>query len=183
MNENKRTYYAAKVGGKSHEICEQIIKDRDAAQKARMKYLKSKGNDVVNLWASESCVHALIVKPGKIPVGWRRSSEIHRKHVAPDGGVFAVPDGKQRATYKALKQELRNIPSLPDCWSFTSRLGYAGQLHGMSMMLCSFEKIGDTFVLSVPDRGNSDPEKNKFVPPDCKELKMSEYWAMKEGVK
>lgn len=180
MDTSKRTLFLAIKGGQSDQIVRKLEADRKSAQASRIKYLKSKGKNVLNLWGSDGGIYALIVKEGKMPLGWRRDSRLERKHCAPKGGMFAVPDGKQKETYKAFRDELRALPSLPGWMQFSNRIGVGCQLHGMSMLFATFERVGDVTVLSIPMRGESSRKQPEFVPPDCKPLKWSEYFEMKE---
>lgn len=181
MNIEERNLFVATPGGFAHALVLTIEKERNAAYRARVAYLKSKGRDVLGLWGTDSSICALVVKSDKIPTGWRRDSKLHRKHCAPDDGVFAVPDGKQRETYKELKQELRSLPKLLDFLAFTDRIGTAPQLYGMRMLLATYEKVSGNIVISVPKPGDSG-SRTPFVPKDCTPLKWSEYYAMKEAV-
>ena len=188
--EDNRIAFLATPGGKTEQLVRDIMRERQAAQDARIAYFKSKGAD--NLWASEGCVSGLVVKADKIPPGWRRDA---KTGTLADGEIVVVPDGKQKATYKPLTFELRALPSLPGTHAFTSRLGAdcvcTANPHGrgMVMLFCSFEFVGDKVIVSIPKPGEGssmlragDKPDKQFIPPDCTQLKMSEYWALKETV-
>jgi hypothetical protein len=185
MDENRIPFLTI-PGGKSDKIAREVIAQRVAAQKARIAYLTAKGPDILNLFGNERAIGALILKDGApMPDGWRKANELHRKYSTE--GVFIVPDKRRKDTYALLCNELKQIPSLPDAHKFSARLGFGMMIRGRYMLLCSYEKIGEQIVISVPryappEGGLSDEEHTKqFVPPDCTQLKLSEYYAMKEA--
>jgi hypothetical protein len=98
------------------------------------------------------------------------------------------PNGKT-AQGKALAQSFSTPEmTVPGNWEFHALfhegLGVstneAGPRGGFYIRFATYEAIADKLVLSIP----LDPEgKPGFpVPADCKQLKMSEYFALKEGV-
>jgi hypothetical protein len=186
MNED-RIPFLATPGGKTDTIARAIMAERVAAQKARREYLKSKGEDCLNLLGSESRVSGLIYKPGAIPDGWRRDAAMMRKYRPDNGGVIAVPD-KKKPTYNDLQRELSSIPSLPDAHSFSNRIGFHFMIRDNRWKICGFERIGESIVVEVPKWTPRNPEYDgeddhnaQFVPPDSTQLKHSEYYTMKEA--
>lgn len=182
--------FLATTGGKCHIVADEIGRERVSAKQARIDYLKSKGDDAIALWGGERAIVSIVYKPGKIPSGWRRDQKLHRKHAAPEGGIFAVPDGKQRETYKTISAELANIPSMPGAEEFTRRIGGSFVIVGMTMRFCWFERIGEALIVMVPRIKTKEEaaenaeihgkEMKQFIPPDCTELKLSDYYRMKE---
>ena len=104
----------------------------------------------------------------KLPEGWRWEPKF--------GGVI-VPD-KRSKVGKQAAQELKELPQSISGWSLgddlTEALGEEYVWRGDSRWLTpGYEKLGDTWVLTVPS-------KCRVSPPGCVELKMSEYYALKE---
>jgi len=170
IDTEKRLVFLATPGGKSDTIARQLLAERTAAQQARLDYIKSKG--IENLWANENAVAGLIVKPDAIPAGFRKDAKYGTD---ADGHVCAIPDGKQRATYKEACKELASIPRLPGCMELDNRLGFGGYITGRCWMMISCEIVCGRMILSVPRM-----EKNQFVPPDCSPLRFSEYFTLVE---
>ena len=100
---------------------------------------------------------------GETPKGWRKRN---------DG--ICVPDSRCKAG-KQIKKEVRNMPSGWDAWTFSSALGEGFIYFGDGAAWFSAAmKFGDKYVLRVPSA-------SKVVPEGCTELKMSEYWALREA--
>lgn len=138
-----------------------------------------------NLYGAGGVTSAVIKHGAPIPEGWRQN-----RTAKGCDGVAIMPDAKQKATYKQLKAELEALPRTPDSFQFSSELGFGGYFRGMTIMWASMGKIGDAFVIAIPDmsaavkeslmqRGGKPPV--QFIPPDCTPLKHSRYYAMVEA--
>jgi hypothetical protein len=99
---------------------------------------------------------------GEIPKGWRKRQ---------DG--TCVPDSRCREG-REIKKEVIKLPSGFDPWTFSSELGES-YLHFTDghVYFSTFANCGGKYVLSVPAACRVEPE-------GCTELKMSEYWKIRE---
>ncbi len=106
---------------------------------------------------------------GEHPYGWRYNSRRH----------CAVPNQRIKAG-KLIQQRIDAIPRGLGAFEFERMLGrvlgrdcvYDDERH--HWWSCGFEKIGEDYVLSAPAALN-------LAPPGCTELRMSEYWRMREA--
>lgn len=105
-----------------------------------------------------------LVFDGEIPNGWRQKA----------GEKFCVPDARSK-TGREIKK--RTYPIGVDAWRFSDMLGrgYSPYAEG-HVYLTTYERYGDTYVLSVPVQCEVEPE-------GCTLLKMSEYWRIVEDAK
>jgi hypothetical protein len=100
---------------------------------------------------------------GQVPKGWRQRQD----------GAF-VPDSRCKDG-RGIKKEVDALPRGFDAWTFSSELGESylhftdGNVH-----FSTFAKYGDQYVLSVP-------AVCRAVPEGCTELKMTEYWQIREA--
>jgi hypothetical protein len=99
---------------------------------------------------------------GEPPKGWRE-----RK----DG--ICTPDTRSKIG-KLIKDEVRNLPPGFDAWTFSSSLGDGAIYFGEGKAYFSgVAKYGEQYVLRIPAA-------SRFIPAGCTELKMSEYWKIRE---
>lgn len=108
---------------------------------------------------------------GEIPDGWR----------VRKGENFARPNKRTKAGRDAAER-LKKLPHGVCAAAFTDMLEDAFKTaythHGEGHIAwTAYEKYGDVYVLSVPLGCNVTP------PPGCIELKMSEYWSLREKAK
>ncbi len=179
MDEN-RIAFLATPGGKTETIARQIMAERKSAYAKRIEYMKSKGAE--NLYGSDSGIAGIAVKPDAIPEGWRTDKKLGTLGDL----VIVVPNGKAKATYKALVDELRELPVMPDGMAFSHRIGCPLIFSNRRMWYSYYEIIAGSVVVAVPelskvsDPDNGEEDKKQFVPEDCVQLKHSEYYALKE---
>lgn len=176
-----RIPFLATPGGTSHTIATAYTAERIAAIKARDAYREKLG--VFGLWGSDRGITGLVVnKDEPLRQGWRIAKDARPE--TPEH-VLIVPDGKQRKTVKALRAELAALPSLPDAHEFSRRIKFGGYCTDKWLMWASWESIGDAIIISVPRMREGSgqfigSEKGQFIPPDCTELKLSDYHRMRE---
>lgn len=120
-----------------------------------------------DVWVSNNSRFIGLSFPGDLPAGWRKSKQ------------YAVPDKRVKAG-RELDKRFRALPRGMDAVRFTGLISgalgepydhYDNHVIGWTI----YQKFGDTWILSVPAGC-------KVTPPNCDELKMSEYWALKESV-
>lgn len=172
-----RIPFLATIGGKTETIAREVMAERKAAYATRIDYMKSKGAH--NLFGSDGGIAGIVVKEGAIPDGWRRDP----KRRTVDEGIVVVPDGKKKATYSALITELRALPIMPDALAFSGRIGCPLVFWDRRMWYSYYEIVNGQVIVAVPtvkDPDDAEAPKEQFIPPDCVQLKHSEYWAMKE---
>ena len=111
---------------------------------------------------------------GELPPGWRMNAK------------YAVPD-KRNKIGKELSRKIESLPRAMDSWDFSHAMnkefpanekGNSGFFHwgDGQVSFTSWGKYGDAYVLSVPAGCRVNLE-------GCTELKMSEYWQLKESAK
>lgn len=99
---------------------------------------------------------------GEAPRGWRRRED-----------DLCVPDARLKAGREA-KQDVEALPRGYDEWNFAGDLGENYLFFGSGHVYFStFGQYGDKFVLRVPAACQVKPE-------GCTDLKMSEYWKIRE---
>lgn len=187
MDTDNYLFFLATPGGKSHTEFLAVLEERGAAQKARVAYIEE--HKIQNLWGSDRGIAGYVIKEhAEIPAGWMRS----KKYNPGPGEIVIVPDGRKKALIREIEKKLAAIPSLPDSFAFSRRIGFGGYIGARAWRAASGEKIGDRVIIFVPkrdagagehDAGQPDeaPEgKRQFIPPDCTPLKASEYFRMKE---
>lgn len=166
MAENDRRFYRVGDGPVMD-----VIREAERGHKAFLETLellaKEFGGDA---WVIGSRWFAGIAFHGHVPAGWRK----------PKSKEYSVPDKRVKAG-RDLDARFRKLPQGVDGRSFSSMLHCAGLgdfMHwgGGFVRWTTFERFGDTTILSVPAQCNVEP-------PNCTELKMSEYWAIRESAK
>jgi hypothetical protein len=113
---------------------------------------------------------------GTPPEGWRANKK--KPYATPDTRtklgreiakrVNALPPGVAAATFSAMLND-----TLGPAETVTGNNSCISWGDDCSISWTGFEKIGSQYVLSVPAAC-------KVSPPGCRELKMSEYWRLKE---
>lgn len=162
-----RRYFKV-TGGAVQKAIDEFLILRNQHIDAQQAFLKEVGGQ--QTYGNERVVAGIFFKDG-VPEGWRRE----RNH------GYCVPAGRTPEA-KALRARMRNLPCA-GAEKFTDIvLGTPSVfrfMEGLAIGWMGFEKIGDTMILSVPKVSS-----NPWEPPDefCSELKMSEYWQLKESV-
>lgn len=122
-----------------------------------------------SVWVWNYCQFVGITFPGKLPPGWRQGRE------------YAVPDMRIKAG-RALAARLKDLPKGIEARKFSAMLSSAlGEAYTAwnvddrcTVMWTVYEHWGKNgYILSVPAAC-------RVTPPGCRELKMSEYWKIRE---
>lgn len=121
------------------------------------------------LWTRGNVRVCGAVFPGDLPEGWRQ------------GPAYALPD-KRSAAGKEWDRRLKSLPRGIDPMDFAAMMTTAlnaeyayHDVEASRMCWTTFERYGEVYVLSVPAAC-------RVNPPGCVELKMSEYWKLKESI-
>ncbi|HWR52942.1 MAG TPA: hypothetical protein VN428_17660 [Bryobacteraceae bacterium] len=158
----QRTHFLVGEGSPVLTVIEQASERLQVFSDA-VKNLKAEfGGDV---WSADNSQFLGIAFPGELPRGWRQSRQ------------YAVPDKRIKAG-RELAKRFASFPVGVNARIFSGMLSrelkqefeYFG---GGVIAWTGCEKYGDTYILSVPAEL---PTK----PPGCRELKMSEYWRIRE---
>lgn len=116
-------------------------------------------------------VHLLgLVFPEKPPDGWRLDQR--KGYCVP---ALKSPEGR------VIAERMKALPMGLSACKFSAMMDESTKAKGRSYSVwegngvswTAFEKIGNRYVLSVPAAC-------KISPPGCKELRMSEYWKLRE---
>lgn len=133
------------------------------------------GNDLAKSLGADCAVFSSrvggVVFSGKAPDGWAK------KGITTEGTPYWMPLRKSKAG-KELAERLTAI-CIPDGRELHSLFSSAGGHFAMiggsfAIHYISAEITKNKVIISVPDGLD-------FTPPDATPLKMSEYWAIKEG--
>lgn len=159
------------TGGSVKAAVETFQKEHAVAQKKLQELCKPVGAD--GAWGGPRSNEGLTF-PGAPPDGWKLTN---RK------GACYMPKGKTPEVVE-LREKIRDA-AIPTARRFqelvTGKDNWFGFMDGLGIHLLLFEIIGKTTVLKVPDCDGGDYK--DWVPPEeCKPLKMSEYWKLKEKV-
>ena len=118
------------------------------------------------VWTQNSTIVCGAQFTGDLPPGWRQGPK-----------RYAVPN-KRTSEGRALDRRLKALPRGVDAMAFatlmTANLSGLYEYYGDDRIAwTTYQKYGDVYILSVPVGC-------KVHPPACDELKMSEYWAIRE---
>jgi hypothetical protein len=162
--ENERRYFKVLAGSPvlaAISEAETVKKTFTAAVDALRKEYPA-----TEVWTGGASIVGLKFKTEQPPIGWRL---LARGYCAPDKRIKA---GREIA------KKFAQLPRDVDAWVFSGILNrackadltYWGDGH---VYLPSAEKRGDTWIIGVSKRC-------KDAPPKCRELKMSQLWAIRE---
>lgn len=156
----ERKYFLVLPSGKSAEIVKIISDEHKAAHDQAQKILDECGGS--GFYRNSTRVTGIIFEQAPTH-GWLKK----------DG--YYSPD-RRTASGKKLWRNISSV-KFPDSIRFNSLLGADWVIvEGNKFGLASLEHIGGDAIIGIPvsDKGEY------FIPPDCKLLKMSEYYALKE---
>lgn len=158
MPDKERAYYLILEGSPAAEVRDRlIVLDKEFRESAHAFQVKYGGIGWVQAFA---IVGLAFPSNAEVGVEWRRKED------------YWVPNRKTTVG-RRIAAEMKNLPPVPDSRLVSHMLGDAYEHWGSGLVQWSqIFQIGDNFILSVPLVCN-------VVPVGCRELKMSEYWAMK----
>lgn len=171
----EREFYRVERGGESFKKIEGFIADWNAANKARYELMKRYGGSA--LFGSDSALVGFVFEGDDIPDGWM----VTKKSNAPNVYVPNRLTKQGRAAAKELSNPQLRLPGgMQFHWLFADDMWLGASVAGKGFPIhyILYEKFGDDFVLTVPTQGRP---KDWEVPTDCKLMKRSEYWLMKEA--
>ena len=106
-----------------------------------------------------------LIFDGPAPAGWRQSRD------------YWVPDQRTKEG-RSIKRQIDKLPHGFDAWTFSADLGEDFLIYdGNSIHFSGIGKFGEQIILTVPVK----PGTSRATPEGCTELKMSEYWALREA--
>jgi hypothetical protein len=158
----ERKYYLVTPGGKSDQaIKEWQQKYRDACAAGRALGREFGAGEV---YKQRNRITAFLFEsdPGR---SWRKLKGTDNQYMPH----LTTKEGK------AIGRRIDGIV-IPGGLEFAKIIGSGFIIREQFWGIPSFQKIGDDYVLSIPDGDDA-----RFVPPDAKLLKMSEYYALKEA--
>lgn len=167
MAEQDRIYYRVN-GGEALAIIETFCADQQAVADSWRAFAAKHG---AKLYRHDLSLRGLIFD-GDPPEGWFPAV------VFPSN--VCVPNRRTKLG-REIAENLSSLPRKLSGRDLAARLGGGEALLRAAgkLMWPGFEKIGNAYVLSMPiDEDGS----HCAPPPDCTQLKMSEYWALKEAV-
>ena len=166
----ERKYYLATPGGKSEEAVRAWQKMHSNACDRVLAFCKSVGctGKIVSSWRKINAFE-FDHDPGR---DWKRIKRY-------DDAYFPSKSTKEG---KTLIKQIEALGEMPDGGTFARLInGPDMVISGGHWSTLSFQVLGDSIVVSVPVKYLEEVDDEKqFVPPDARELKMSEYYALKE---
>jgi hypothetical protein len=159
----ERIFYLVEPDSPVMNVIERAVEKQRAFQKALRAYQTEIG--AKSIWTTNESRFAGAVFEDEPPAGWRRLQK------------YCVPDKRTKAG-KVVAVRVSSLPRGVDAWGFSNMLTAALKAeythHASGYITWTvYEQYGKTYVLSVPLG-------LKCTPPGCRELKMSEYWQLRE---
>lgn len=156
-----RTYFLIGTDSSVMHVVQKHMKRHKEFQSAIEAFKVKHGADSLYTYGNTSIAGLRFDR--ELPKGWKRRQ---------DG--MCVPDARCKLG-KEIKLEMKELPHGFDHWTFSSDLGES-YLHfgGGQVHFSTLGQFGDKYVLGVPAACRVNPE-------GCTELKMSEYWQIREA--
>jgi hypothetical protein len=168
MAEN-RTYFSVGRASPVMKVIQEAIETERAHKKAVWAFADEFGAPRIHRTTNWSIQLRGLLFDGEPPKGWRVN--VRKKCATPDERtkagreiakrMRALPVGVSAATFSSMLDEVLPLSSHTHWGDDT-------------VSWSTFEQYGSKFVLSVPTACG-------ISPPGCRELKMSEYWKIREG--
>ncbi|KGM44463.1 hypothetical protein JY97_00510 [Alkalispirochaeta odontotermitis] len=173
----ERIYYM--TFGDSEQKCIDLAEQHGAFSTLFQEW--AEGYGALGSWSGNIVGGIIVERSNELPYGWRDSG-----HSNNANHLWLAPN-KRTKKGKEIAAEMQDLPR-PFHSSAISRAFDAGEFISVSggqttISYLHFEKLCGKYILSVPVNAYRDfdrTEINDFVPPDATELKMSEYYALKE---
>lgn len=181
MSVEHRKFYVAK--GRSLAAVEELNERWKAINQARKDFAKLFGADGCFMRGTRMVgltYPPIPNEPKTLPPGWVWASKWHTGEYS-----VATPNARTKLG-KELSRKMRNElaqVSVADVFPCSRLIGTSD---GVRLFCPSVEKVGDAFVIGVPDGGedtissSTGDAKLPYAPEDAIPLKLSEYFKMKE---
>jgi hypothetical protein len=181
-------YYIPDEGGPTHKLIVEFVNERLKAHAARKAFQDEFEAD--GTYGTESHFDGIVYKAGSNKSSGLRSgawrsdknastSELHvyvPNKRTPEGKAMAKRMASPEYVYPGAMNFHASVFPIAD--SFGIHIG-PGDRGGIRVAFATFEILDGKYILAVPRKYGS--EKEVTPGEDCKPLKQSEYWAMKEA--